>query len=196
MEDTRIIHITEDIVGSHKVQCKAHMYNDLLDTRPQTFRFGCHMLLCEVVGGKNPRVPVSVLLASIRNTFGYIPTYYKAWMAKWEAMTSLYGDWDHSYNELPRLLQAMKFFILGTIVRYYTHPAVTLEGDVIPGKRIFCGLFWAFKPTIQGVRFYKQMIKVDCTFLYELYRHVLMIVIAQDGDKNIFPITFVIVKNE
>ncbi|KAE8657756.1 hypothetical protein F3Y22_tig00116983pilonHSYRG00126 [Hibiscus syriacus] len=58
---------------------------------------------------KNPRVPVSVLVASIRNTFGYILTYYKAWMAKRKAMTLLYGDWDQSYNELPRLLQAMAF---------------------------------------------------------------------------------------
>ncbi|XP_039033440.1 uncharacterized protein LOC120169346 [Hibiscus syriacus] len=150
----------------------------------------------KLVVEKNPRVFVFVLVASIRNTFGYITTYYKAWMAKRKAMTLWYGNWDQSYNELPRLLQAMKFFIPGTIVRYYTHTAITLEGDVIPKNRIFDGLLWAFKPAIERFRFCKQMIQVDGTFLYGLYRNVLMIVVAQDGDRNIFPIAFAIVKKE
>ncbi|KAE8732289.1 hypothetical protein F3Y22_tig00002237pilonHSYRG01481 [Hibiscus syriacus] len=77
-----------------------------------------------------------------------------ACMAKQKAMTLLYGEWEQSYNELPRLRQTMEFFIPGTIVRYYTHPAVTLEEDIIPRKRIFGGLFWAFK-------FKKKNIKKD-----------------------------------
>ncbi|XP_039018222.1 uncharacterized protein LOC120149537 [Hibiscus syriacus] len=40
------------------------------------------------------------------------------------------------------------------------------------------------------------MIQVDGTFLCGLYRHILMIIVAQDGDKNIFLIAFAIVKNE
>ncbi|KAL4302497.1 hypothetical protein GQ457_10G014890 [Hibiscus cannabinus] len=60
---------------------------------------------------KEPRISIAVLVASIRNQFGYIPSYYKAWMAKQKAMAQVYGDWDRSYNELLTLLRAIQKFI-------------------------------------------------------------------------------------
>ncbi|KAE8691223.1 potassium channel SKOR-like [Hibiscus syriacus] len=99
-----------------------------------------------------------------------------------KAMTLLYDDWDQSYNKLPHLLHVMEYIIPGTIVH--------------PGKRVFEGLFWAFKSQIEGFRYCKHMVQLDGTFLYGVYKHILMIAVAQDGDRNIFPIAFAIVKNE
>ena len=145
---------------------------------------------------KDPRISVAVLVASIRSQLGYIPSYYKAWMAKQKAMAQVFGDWDKSYNELPTLLRAMQIFIPGTVVEYETLPAYTLQGQPIPGKRIFSKLFWAFKACIEGFPFCKRMIQVDGTWLYGKYSHILLIAVAQDGDKNIFPIAFAIVEKE
>ncbi|KAL4291656.1 hypothetical protein GQ457_14G018180 [Hibiscus cannabinus] len=145
---------------------------------------------------KDPRIAIAVLVASIRNQLGYIPSYYKAWMAKQKAMAQVYGDWDKSYNELPALIRAIQIFIPGTIVQYETLPACTLQGEPIPGKRIFSKLFWAFKACIEGFPFCKRMIQVDDTWLYRKYNHILLVAVAQDGDNNIFPIAFVIVEKE
>ncbi|KAE8653889.1 neurofilament medium polypeptide-like [Hibiscus syriacus] len=114
---------------------------------------------------KDPRISCSVLVASIRNQFGYQVKYGKR-------------------------------FIPGTIVKSQTMPAYDEEGQLLPGKKIFHRLFWAFKAYIEGFPFCKRMIQVDGTWLYGQYRHVLLMALAQDGERNIFPIAFVIVEGE
>ncbi|KAE8661554.1 hypothetical protein F3Y22_tig00113725pilonHSYRG00965 [Hibiscus syriacus] len=156
-------------------------------------------VICEYVKAmveKDPRISCSVLAASIRSQFGYQVKYGKVWNAKMKAMKLTYGDWDTSYNELPHLLQAMKRFIPGTIVKSQTMPAYDEEGQLLPGKKIFHRLFWAFKACIDGFPFCKRMIQVDGTWLYGQYRHVLLMAVAQDGERNIFPIAFAIVEGE
>ncbi|KAE8676361.1 hypothetical protein F3Y22_tig00111617pilonHSYRG00036 [Hibiscus syriacus] len=156
-------------------------------------------VICEYVKAmveKDPRISCSVLAASIRSQFGYQVKYGKVWNAKMKAMKLTYGDWDTSYNELPHLLQAMKRFIPGTIVKSQTMPAYDEEGQLLPGKKIFHRLFWAFKACIEGFPFCKRMIQVDGTWLYGQYRHVLLMAVAQDGERNIFPIVFAIVEGE
>ncbi|KAE8672420.1 hypothetical protein F3Y22_tig00111841pilonHSYRG00069 [Hibiscus syriacus] len=150
----------------------------------------------EAMVEKDPRISCSVLAASIRSQFGYQVKYGKVWNAKMKAMKLTYGDWDTSYNELPHLLQAMKRFIPGTIVKSQTMPAYDEEGQLLPGKKIFHRLFWAFKACIEGFPFCKRMIQVDGTWLYGQYRHVLLMAVAQDGERNIFPIAFAIVEGE
>ncbi|KAL4319222.1 hypothetical protein GQ457_18G012080 [Hibiscus cannabinus] len=144
----------------------------------------------------NPRVHVSVIQATVAQLFGYQIKYIKGWRARDKAMKSVYGDYDKSYNELPALLQAMTFFIPGTIVRYQTKDACDHEGQLVQGCKYFHRLFWAFKPCIEGFSFCKRMVQVDGTWLYRRYSHVLLIAVAQDGDNNIFLIVFAIVEQE
>ena len=59
----------------------------------------------------------------IRNRYGYMTSYRKAWIAKQKAIVRLYGDWDKSYNDLPKWLAAMQHFVPGTIVELQTVPA-------------------------------------------------------------------------
>ncbi|RYR53875.1 hypothetical protein Ahy_A06g029121 isoform E [Arachis hypogaea] len=47
-------------------------------------------------------VSIKVLLNATAAYFGFRPTYRRVWMAKQKAVSLIYGDWDESYNELPR----------------------------------------------------------------------------------------------
>ena len=57
-----------------------------------------------------------------------------------------------------------------------------------PNIRTFQRVFWAFKPCIEGFNHYKPIIAIDGTHLYGKYRHTLLTAIAQDSDKEIFPL--------
>ncbi|RYR02335.1 hypothetical protein Ahy_B06g081138 isoform D [Arachis hypogaea] len=47
-------------------------------------------------------VNINVLQNATAAHFGFRPTYRRVWMAKQKAVAVIYGDWDESYNELPR----------------------------------------------------------------------------------------------
>nr|KYP66494.1 hypothetical protein KK1_012790 [Cajanus cajan] len=64
------------------------------------------------------------------------------------------------------------------------------------GNVIFKRLFWTFKPCIDGFAFCKPIVQVDGTFLYDKYKGMLLVVVAQDGRNNIIPIAFAVVKGE
>jgi len=56
--------------------------------------------------------------------------------------------------------------------------------------------FWAFRPCIEGFKFCKLVVQVDGTFLTCKYHATLLTTIAQDGNRNIFPLAFAIVEGE
>ncbi|RYR48082.1 hypothetical protein Ahy_A07g034071 isoform F [Arachis hypogaea] len=47
-------------------------------------------------------VSIKVLLNATAAHFGFRPTYRRVWMAKQKAIALIYGDWDESYNDIPR----------------------------------------------------------------------------------------------
>ncbi|XP_057745630.1 uncharacterized protein LOC130963543 [Arachis stenosperma] len=47
-------------------------------------------------------VSIKVLLNATAAHFGFRPTYRRVWLAKQKAVALIYGNWDESYNELPR----------------------------------------------------------------------------------------------
>ena len=143
----------------------------------------------------NPAISVSVLVAEIRNRYGYMTSYRKAWIAKQKAIVRLYGDWDKSYNDLPKWLAAMQHFVPGTIVELQTVPAYHGH-QMVQGMGIFHRLFWTFKSCIEGFPFCKPVVQIDGTFLYGKYKGTLLLAVAQDGNRNIVPIAFAIVEGE
>ncbi|XP_015960780.1 uncharacterized protein LOC107484751 [Arachis duranensis] len=104
-------------------------------------------------------VSIKVLLNATATHFGFRPTYRRVWLAKQKAVALIYGDWDESYNELPRL-------------------------------------FWTFPPCIEAFRHCKPLISIDGTHLYGKYGGTLLVAIAQDGNSNILPVAFTLVKGE
>ncbi|XP_039146876.1 uncharacterized protein LOC120284146 [Dioscorea cayenensis subsp. rotundata] len=115
---------------------------------------------------QQPSINVSVLIAEIKNRYGYTPTYRKVWTTKQKAVEAAFGNWEESYNELPRWLSALQQFVLGTIVDLETQPAY--EGPYL----------------------------IDGAHIYDKYKGTLLLAIAQDSNKNILPIGFAIVEGE
>ncbi|KAL4310961.1 hypothetical protein GQ457_01G026990 [Hibiscus cannabinus] len=72
----------------------------------------------------NPRVTVATIQSSVKQQFEYQIEYGKGWYARDKALKMVYGNYEKSYNELPALLQAMTYFIPGTIVRYKMKNAI------------------------------------------------------------------------
>ena len=56
---------------------------------------------------QNEQLTISTFIAFIRQEFGYTITYCKAWLAKQWALEHVCGNWDESYNILPKYLQAL-----------------------------------------------------------------------------------------
>ncbi|XP_050918592.1 uncharacterized protein LOC127136029 [Lathyrus oleraceus] len=139
---------------------------------------------------------VKHIIAHIRETFNYTISCKKAWISKNKVIAAIYGNWETSYNDLPQWLLVMKTFLPGTIIELETLPIFSNEGTQISGARVFHRLFGAFQPCIKGFAFCKPVVQVDGTWLYGKYRGTLLMVVAQDGNRNIFPITFALVEGE
>ncbi|XP_058775069.1 uncharacterized protein LOC131649320 [Vicia villosa] len=120
----------------------------------------------------------------------------KSWLAKTKAIEQVYGNWEESYKELPRYLNALYTYAPGTIYEMETLPAYAPNGTLVSGNGIFRRLFWAFQPCIKGFSFCKPIIQIDGTWLYGKYKGTLLMAVAQDGNNNVFPIAFALVEGE
>ncbi|KAF1894728.1 hypothetical protein Lal_00021021 [Lupinus albus] len=91
----------------------------------------------------------------IRNSFDYVvveskPNKYAGRCKHYgAAMSRIYGDWEGSYNDLPRWMNAVQNFAPGTIVRYEVSRHF-VGGIEDPTSFILDRVFWAFMPCIKG----------------------------------------------
>ncbi|RYQ85367.1 hypothetical protein Ahy_B10g104916 [Arachis hypogaea] len=67
-------------------------------------------------------VSIKVLLNATAAHFGFRPTYRRVWLAKQKAVSLIYGDWDESYNELPRWVLGVRLTMPGTVAVLRTSP--------------------------------------------------------------------------
>ncbi|RZB86664.1 hypothetical protein D0Y65_026648 [Glycine soja] len=110
------------------------------------------------------------LITHIKRTEGYTTTHRKVWLTKQKAIEKIYDDWERSYNDLPRLLQAMQQFILDMVMEKETLPIPPQEGQAVEGFMMSCHLFWSFRPCIDGFQYCKLLVQVDGTWLYAYAR--------------------------
>ena len=108
----------------------------------------------------------------------------------------MYGNWEESYRELPRYLNALKTYSPGSVYVLETLPAYAQDGSVLHGNGIFSRVFWAFQPCIAGFASCKPILQIDGTWLYGKYKGTLLMAVAQDGNNNIFPVAFALVEGE
>jgi len=66
---------------------------------------------------ENEQLTIPTFITFVRQEFGYTIRYRKAWLPKQWALEQVYGNWEESYNILPKYLQALQIFVPGTIVR-------------------------------------------------------------------------------
>ncbi|XP_057730447.1 uncharacterized protein LOC130945758 [Arachis stenosperma] len=140
-------------------------------------------------------VNIKVLLNATAAHFGFRPTYRRVWMAKQKAVAIIYGDWDESYNELPRWVLGVQLTMPGTVTVLRTCP-VRVGGQVDESQAYFHRMFWTFPPCIEAFRHCKPLVSIDGTHLYGKYGGTLLVAIAQDGNSNILPVAFALVEGE
>ncbi|XP_072087401.1 uncharacterized protein [Arachis hypogaea] len=116
-------------------------------------------------------------------------------MAKQKEIAHKYGDWEDSYNKVAKLLQALQSCCPETICELKALPYY--DGDLmVRDYSIFDKVFWAFPSCVKAFKHYKPFVSVDDTHLYGKYGGVLLIVVVQDDNSNILPVTFAIVESE
>ncbi|XP_015948672.1 uncharacterized protein LOC107473607 [Arachis duranensis] len=140
-------------------------------------------------------VSIKVLLNATASHYGFRPTYRRVWMAKQKAVALIYGDWDESYNELPRWVLGVQVTMPGSIAVLRTSP-IRVGGQLDESKAYFHKLFWTFPPCIEKFRHCKPLVSIDGTHLYGKYGGTLLVAIAQDGNSNILPVAFALVEGE
>ncbi|XP_015948300.1 uncharacterized protein LOC107473261 [Arachis duranensis] len=140
-------------------------------------------------------VSIKVLLNATALHYGFRPTYRRVWMAKQKAVALIYGDWDESYNELPRWVLGVQVTMPGSIAVLWISP-VRVGGQLDESQAYFHRLFWTFPPCIEAFRHWKPLVSIDGTHLYGKYGGTLLVAIAQDGNSNILPVAFALVDGE
>jgi len=138
----------------------------------------------------DPTIKIASLQQTLYNKYQYRPSYFKVWEAKEKAIGRAFGDWDKSYQLLPKWLKALTDSNPDSRVIWRTIPAT------MPGCAIFERVFWAFGPSIEGFQHCRPVISIDGTFLYGKYKGTLLIASTWDGDNRLFPLAFAIVEKE
>ncbi|XP_025669131.1 uncharacterized protein [Arachis hypogaea] len=101
-------------------------------------------------------------------------------MAKQKAIAQIYGDWEESYNQIPRWIIGVQLYMSGTIVVLHTSPV--RSGNTVDGTKVFLHrLFWTFPLCVKAFKYYKPLISIDGTHLYGKYGDTLLMAIAQNG---------------
>ena len=74
---------------------------------------------------------ISSMIETIFGFTGYRVKYSKAWRAKQHAIELLWSDWKEAYNQVPRILSAMKHYNLG--LRWYPYVGrIVMDVDGVP----------------------------------------------------------------
>ncbi|XP_016206115.1 uncharacterized protein LOC107646446 [Arachis ipaensis] len=110
-------------------------------------------------------VSIKVLLNTTAAHFGFRLTYRRVWLAKQKAVAHIYGDWDESYNKLPRWVLGVQLTMPGTVAVLRTSP-VRVGGQVDESQAYFHRLFWTFPPCIEAFRHCKSLVSIDGIHLY------------------------------
>ncbi|XP_074303789.1 uncharacterized protein LOC141638281 [Silene latifolia] len=131
---------------------------------------------------------VNAIIEIIIDKYNYKITYIKAWKAKQKALADIFGDWELSYQLLPRFFEALKEANPGTVVQFVNYP--TDDPNVV----IFGRVFWAFGASIKGFPHCRPIITIDGTHLYGKYKGVLMIAMGVDANDQLYPLAFAIVE--
>ncbi|KAJ9672503.1 hypothetical protein PVL29_025922 [Vitis rotundifolia] len=134
---------------------------------------------------------IATLHQIVRDKFGYDVHYKRIWEAKRKAMLRVFGDWDESYQALPKWLNILQLTNPGTKIVWKTIPLGGISGNVR-----FMRVFWAFGASVEGFKHCRPIIQIDGTFLYGKYMGKLLIATSIDANGHVFPLAFAIVEEE
>ncbi|XP_034679684.1 uncharacterized protein LOC117909731 [Vitis riparia] len=134
---------------------------------------------------------IAALHQIVKDKFGYDVHYRRIWEAKRKAMLRVFGDWDESYQALPKWMNILWLTNPGTKIVWKTIPLGGISGNVR-----FMRVFWAFGASVEGFKHCRPIIRIDGTFLHGKYMGKLLITTSIDGNGHVFPLAFAIVEEE
>lgn len=95
-----------------------------------------------------------------------------------------------------RWLKVVQQSLTKTTIQFIASPYV-VDGVQDTSLYIYQNTYYGHSNhTLKGFDYCKPVVQVDDTFLTKKYHGILLVSIAQDGNKNIFPLAFEIVKGE
>ncbi|XP_025678599.1 uncharacterized protein [Arachis hypogaea] len=104
-------------------------------------------LICKVILPliqSNPSVSIPILQGVVWQSYHFKPSYGKFCTTKQKTIVQIYGDWEESYNKVPKLLQAVQSYYVGTICELRAVPYY--DGNLLVRDCVvFNKVFWAFK---------------------------------------------------
>ena len=110
----------------------------------------------------------------------------------------LWGDWKEAYGRVPRILNAIAHFNLGT--KWCSHTTGRQEMHMGSMKPIMKRAYWCFAQCVEAFKHCKPVISVDGTFLTGKYRRALfltgkyrralLIATGMDGENRLIPLAF------
>ncbi|KAL0378651.1 UNVERIFIED_CONTAM: hypothetical protein Sradi_3170600 [Sesamum radiatum] len=138
---------------------------------------------------QDPTYNIKYVQQNVKDSFGFDISYHKAWHALKAAGEEVYRTWESSVQKLPKFMVALQKSNPGTVVEW-----LHLDTD-IPDLKKLNYVFWAFRPCIERFRYCSNLISIDRTHLYTMYKHKLLVAIILDANQQI-SIVFALVDEE
>ncbi|XP_070029438.1 uncharacterized protein [Nicotiana sylvestris] len=111
---------------------------------------------------------IKVYITAVHQEYGCTITKRKAYLRRKRTFEIIYGDWDKSFSSIPKYMTTLKHF----------NPGLLLNG------------------AIDGFVDCRPVIFIDGTHVYRKYDIKLLIAVAVDANRQIFPLAFAICANE
>ncbi|XP_057482039.1 uncharacterized protein LOC130768972 [Actinidia eriantha] len=159
-----------------------------LDHRNINSTFIAHLIKTQVV--EDPGWKIASIVENVKNYSSFTVSYKKAWLGRTKAIAMVFGDWNASYEKLPRFMRTMEL----------TNPGIAMILETLDlgmmGVRALDRIFWAFWLCIEGFKHCPRVIGIDGTFSYGSCTGVMLIAMARIVTNNIFPLAFALVESE
>jgi hypothetical protein len=122
-------------------------------------------------------ITVATLIEVIHDLTTYQVCYDKAWRAKENALTLLWGDWREPYTKVLRLLNVISYF------NPVTRCIINSCDQWLPNKKgrhysVLKRVLWCFPQCVASFTHCRPIVNVDATFLIGKYKGTLMVVVG------------------
>ncbi|CAH9097420.1 unnamed protein product [Cuscuta epithymum] len=137
-----------------------------------------------------PDYSIKLIMNDIHQKYNIRVGYKKAWYARILALEQRFGNWETSYNDLPNVLQAVAYTNPGSIID------IQSDNTNTQGTYEFKFAFWSIKAAIDGFNHCLPVVSIDGTHLYGKYKGHLLIAVAMNANREIYPLAFGVVDSE
>ena len=126
----------------------------------------------------------ALIIRDIEQNFQYVISYAKAWRAKQKVFEMRFGTYEASYDNLPRMLEAIVHINPGSA--YDTYSVPSLSG----GPSILLRAFFCIGACVRAFIYSLPVLCIDGTFLTGKYKGTILTAIGIDCNKQIVLIAF------